>query len=100
MATVRAALNEAMRALRAIAPGDDPTADELAAGLEAAQNLIMDIHEARGPLVELDVSASYVAGENQRVRIVSESVVSVTLPNSVAMFWSGDPYDFGFVPGY
>lgn len=100
MATVRVAISEAMRALRALAPGDDPTADELAAGLEAAQNLVMDIHEARGPLYDLDVSAAYVAGENQRVRIVSGSVVSVTLPNAVAMFWNWDPYDYGFVPGY
>lgn len=100
MATIRVALNEAMRALRSIAPGDDPTADELVTGLEAAQNLVMDIHEARGDLHELDVSSAYVAGENQRVRIVSGDVVSVTLPNSVAKFWQWDPYDYGFVPGY
>jgi hypothetical protein len=100
MATVRVAVNEAMRALRAIASGDDPTADELAVGLEATQNLVMDIHEARGPLLEIDISGAYTAGENQRVRVESGDVVSITLPNSVAMFWSWDPYDYGFVPGY
>ena len=100
MATVRVALNEALRALRAVGLGDDPTADELAVGLEATQNLVLDIHEARGALLELDVAGPYVAGENQRVRVESGDVVSITLPNSVAMFWSWDPYDYSFVPGY
>lgn len=96
MATVRAALAEALRALRATAPGDDPTADELIVGLEAAQNLLLDIHERRGPLWQVDVGADYVAGENQRVRIVSGQSVNITLPNAVAMFASGDPCDYGF----
>lgn len=100
MATVRAAVNEALRALRSTGLGDDPNADELAVGLEAAQNLVLEIHEARGALLDLDVSANYVAGENQRVRITSGAVVQVTLPNSVAMFWQWDPYDYGFVPGH
>jgi hypothetical protein len=99
VATVRAAVNEALRALRSTGVGDDPTADELAIGLEAAQNLVLEIHEARGPLLELDVSAAYVAGENQRVRIANGAVVSVTLPNAVAMFWSRDPYDYGSAAG-
>jgi hypothetical protein len=100
MATVRVALKEALRALRATAPGDDPTADELAAGLEAAQALILDIHEARGPLFEIDVGGAYTAGENQRLRIENGATVSITLPNSVSMFWQYDPYDYGFAPGY
>jgi hypothetical protein len=100
MATVRVALNEAMRALRSAGLGEDATADELAVGLEAAQNLVLEIHEARGPLYDLDVSAAYVAGENQRLRIVNGDVVQITLPNAVAMFWDYDPYDYGFVPGY
>jgi hypothetical protein len=100
MATVRVALKEALRALRAVAPGDDPTADELSAGLEAAQALILDIHEARGPLHEIDVSGAYTAGENQRLRIESGDTVSITLPNSVSLFWQYDPYDYGFAPGY
>jgi hypothetical protein len=100
MASVRVAINEAMRALRAIAPGDDPTADELAVGFEAAQNLILDIHEARGPLLEVDVSGPYTPGEDQRVRIAAGVTAAITLPNSVAMFWQYDPYDYGFAPGY
>jgi hypothetical protein len=100
VATVRVALNEAMRALRSTGVGDDPTADELAAGLEAAQNLVLEIHEARGPLYDLDISGPYVAGENQRLRVEAGDVVSITLPNAVAMFWDYDPYDYGFVPGY
>jgi hypothetical protein len=89
-----------MRALRSTGVGDDPTADELAVGLEAAQNLVLEIHEARGPLFDLDISAPYVSGENQRLRIVAGDVVQITLPNAVAMFWDYDPYDYGFAPGY
>jgi hypothetical protein len=100
MATVRAAINEAMRAIRAVAAGDDPTADELAVGLGAAQDLVMEIHEARGPLLDIDVSADYTPGENQRVRVVQGDTVAITLPNSVSLFWQWDPYDYGFVPGY
>jgi hypothetical protein len=86
--------------LRSTGLGDDPTADELAAGLEAAQNLVLEIHEARGPLHDLDISGAYVAGENQRLRIESGAVVPITLPNAVSMFRASDPYDYGFVPGY
>ena len=100
MATARVAINEAMRSLRATAPGDDPTADELAVGLEAAQNLVLDIHEARGALHDIDVAASYVAGENQRIRVASGDTVSIILPNSVPLWSRWDPYDYGFAPGY
>jgi len=96
MATVRTALANAMRALRAIAPGDDPAADELAVGLEAAQALVLELHEARGPLAEVDTAASYIAGEDQRVRVEAGDTISVTLPNAVAMYGSYDPYDYGF----
>jgi hypothetical protein len=100
VATVRAAVKAAMRALRAIATGDDPVADELASGLEAAQALVLDIHEARGPLFDVDVSGPYTSGEDQRLRVVAGDTVAITLPNSVSMFWNWDPYDYGFVPGY
>ena len=96
MATLRVCIAEALRALKATAPGDDPTADELIVGLEAAQNVIVDIHDRRGPLWNVDVSAAYVAGEDQRVRIVAGDTVAITLPNSVALFWAHDPYDYGF----
>lgn len=96
MATVRAAINEAMRALRSTAAGDDPTADELAVGLEAAQALVLEIHEARGPLATLDVTANVTAGEDQRLRIQAGSTVSVTLPNAVAMAGGRAAHDYGF----
>ena len=86
MATVRAAIGEAMRALRATAAGEDPVADELAAGLAAVQGLVLEIHQGRGPLSEIDVAADHVAGENQRVRIAAGATVEVALPNAVAIF--------------
>jgi hypothetical protein len=124
MATCRVAINEAMRALRATAPGDDPTADELVVGIEAISNLVLDIHEARGPMRDIDIPSrdteragfppcrpgsappagqpkplTYVPGENERLRIQPNFDVAITLPNSVRHTGWIDPYDYGFLPG-
>ena len=96
MSTCRAVLSEALRALRALAPGDDPTIDEVNAGIEAIQNIVLDLHNARGPMTDVDVIADYTPGENQRVRIQAGFTVNVTLPNSVPIFNTPDPYDYGF----
>jgi hypothetical protein len=97
MATVRTALNEALRAIRAIGLGDDPVADELAIGLEAVQGLILDIHEGRGPLLDVDVTAATITpGENQRLRIQDGDTTLVTLPNAVPIGGPHSPYDYGF----
>ena len=95
MSTVRTAIKQAMRLLKAIAPGDDPTADEYAVGLEGAQSLVLALHEARGPLLELDITANTTPGEEQRLRVASGSPV-VTLPTSVAINPGYNPYDYGF----
>jgi hypothetical protein len=84
-----------MRALRATAPGEDPTADELAVGLEAAQALIGEIHEARGPMISRDIGQSVTAGENQRLRIQAGASVDVTLPNAVSSLSAFGPQDPG-----
>jgi len=98
MSTVRAAISQALRLLRAAAPGDEPTAEELSVGLEAAEALVLEIHEARGPLLTLDISANWTPGENQRLRVQAGADIEVTLPNTVAMFGNYDPYDYGFNP--
>jgi len=98
MATARVVIAEAMRALRALAPGDDPTADDLVVGLEAISNLILDIHEARGPLLDVDVTADCTPSENQRIRVQAGFDVAVTLPNAIPFFDGFDPYDYGFNP--
>jgi len=98
MSTVRAAISQAMRLLRASSPGDEPAAEELSAGLEGAQALVLEIHEARGPLLTLDISADWTPGENQRLRIQAGADVTVTLPNTVATYGGYDPYDYGFNP--
>ncbi len=100
MSTVRVVIAEAMRALRALAPGDDPTADDLAVGLEAVQNLVLDIHEARGPLLDVDVTADLIPSENQRIRVQAGFDIDVTLPNAIPMFDGFDPYDYGFNPAF
>jgi hypothetical protein len=99
MATIRDAVTRALLLLKATAPGDDPTADELAEGLRGAQALILEIHEARGPLLTRDITGNTTPGENQRLRVQAGSTVSVTLPNSVAISDAYDPDDYGFDPG-
>jgi hypothetical protein len=99
MPTCRIVIKDALRALKAIAPGDDPTVDELNDGLFALQNLVTEIHNARGPLIDLDVTAaSYIPSQNQRVRIPTGGAVTITLPNAVPIFDGFDPYDYGFDP--
>ncbi len=99
MPTCRKVISDAMRAVKAIAPGDDPQADELGVALEALQNVVLELHNARGPLIDVDVtSATYIPGENQRVRVQLGDTVTITLPNAVPLYNGFDPYDYGFDP--
>ena len=96
MATLRALLRDAFRMARAIGLGDDPVADELDFGVSSINDLIADIHEARGPLLNVDATASLVASENQRIRIQAGATITVTLPNSIPIYGRRNPYDYGF----
>ena len=116
MATCRVIIAEAMRAVKALGQGDAPTIDELTTALEAVQNLVLDLHDARGPMLDVDVPGSYaypscnpcnpfappagpltwVPSENQRIRIQACATVTVTLPNAIPLFNAPDPYDYGF----
>lgn len=95
MTTCRTVATEALSALKALAPGDEMNVDESAAALEAISNLLLELHEARGPLTDVDVTADYTAGENERVRVQEGYTVTVSLPNSVASSGSS-PSDYGF----
>lgn len=98
MATCRVAITMALRMLRVVAPGDDPTADELATGVDGVNDLLMNMANGRGPLLDVDVTAAtYTPGENQRLRIQSGDTAAVTLPNSVPIYGSYNPNDYGFV---
>ncbi|MGH6992424.1 MAG: hypothetical protein ACREEH_03730 [Caulobacteraceae bacterium] len=107
MATPRTLIGSAFRAIGATALGDNPDAEELIAGLAALQDLVGELHEAKGPLLDVDVpvglndpqvtpTTTWIAGENQRVRIQATYTVEVTLPNSIFLFGDYDPYDYGF----
>ena len=88
-----------MRALKALGVGDAPGIDELSVGIEAICLLTLEIHEARGPMLDVDVTANVIPSENQRIRIQAGSTISVTLPNAIPMFGTPDPYDYGFPRG-
>ncbi len=96
MATLRKLIGEALAVCGAVSLGDDPTADELAAGLTAFNRVTEEIHEARGPMFDVDVTADYIASENQRVRVQQGDTINVTLPNAIPLFNRPDPYDYGF----
>jgi hypothetical protein len=98
MPTARSVIKDALRALKVLAPGDGPHVDMLNAGLSGLQNLILELHEGRGALHDVDLSGDWIAGENQRCRIQAGASVTVTLPNSVRKIGGFDPDDYGFVP--
>lgn len=95
MATCRDLISEAVLAFEGLGFGDDLTAAEVAYGLTVIQREIRRLHEARGPLTDVDVTGDYTAGENERVRVQDGSTVSVTLPNSIYTSASG-ANDYGF----
>jgi hypothetical protein len=109
MPTCREAIVRALRAVRAIAPGDAPHIDQLTTAQSALQDLVLELHEARGPLRDVDVPSptpptawsglggAWTANQNTRVRIQAGFTVTVTLPNSVPMQPGFEPFDYGFV---
>lgn len=98
MATCRSVITDALLSMKAIAPGDDPVVDELNIGLSSLQQLLLEWHQALGPMTDVDVSADYVAGANQRLRIQAGSTPIITLPNAIPLFISVAPFDYGFFP--
>ncbi len=99
MATCRVLITEALRAIRVLAPGDEPHVDDLTSGLSMLQSLVLDIHNARGPLLDVDITApAWVASEDQRLRIQAGDTATITLPNTIPMYVTWDPYDYGFSP--
>ncbi len=96
MATCRVIIAEALRALKAIGIGDEPGVDELTVGLEALNALTLDIHDGRGPMLDVDAAASLIPSENQRIRIQAGDTIAVTLPNAIPIFSTPEPNDYGF----
>lgn len=97
MTTLRDVGIDALRSLKALAPGDGMTADEINVVLDAVQSVLLELHEARGPMRDVDISADYTAGENERVRIDDGITATVSLPNSVRVM-NGQPCaDYGFI---
>ena len=96
MTTSRVLITDALRAIRVLAAGDEPHVDDLTTGLGMLQSLVLDIHNARGPLQDVDVTANWIASENQRLRIQLGDTATITLPNSVPLYVTYNPYDYGF----
>ena len=98
MSTCRHAISDALRQLKVIGLGEGPHVDQLSVGVGAIRDLLLELHEARGPLRDVDISANWIADQNTRNRIEQGLTIVVTLPNSVPTVDGWDPYDYGFVP--
>ena len=96
MTTCRDVLADAFAALGAIAFGGEPTADEIDAGLSAMTGVLLDIHGAREALRQVDLSADYLASENESVRVAAGAQLTVMLPNSILGGCGGASGDYGF----
>jgi hypothetical protein len=96
LTSCRDILIDAFGALGVIAFGGQPTADEIDGGLLAIEAVVMDVHAARGPLRETDVSIDYLASENERVRVEAGANVVITLPNSILAGGGVASNDYGF----
>ena len=95
MATCRDLIKEAVLAFEGIGFGDDLLAGEVAYGLTMIQREIRRLHEGRGPLLDVDVTADYTAGENERVGVQDGYSPEITLPNSIMADPDGVS-DYGF----
>lgn len=99
MSTCRSVILDALLSIKAISLGDSPTVDELNLGLSTLQKLMLEWCESLGPLVNVDISADYLAGVGQKVRIQNGATVTVTLPNAVPLYINNyDPFDYDFWP--
>jgi hypothetical protein len=94
--TCRDILTDAFNALGVIGFGGQPTADEFDGGLSAMGAIVLELHGARAPLRDVDVSVDYLASENERVRVEAGADIVVTLPNSVLVREVEAPGDYGF----
>ncbi len=97
MTTCREILADALSALGVVTFGGEATADEIEGGLAAMATILLDLHESRGPMREIDVSADFVASEDQRVRVAADAQVVVTLPNSIRWTRPRGTSDYGCV---
>lgn len=78
-------IGRAERWLLAHGAGDYTAAAELIEGMAVLQDLILEFPglNVGGPWTEVDVTADYEVGEDERVRVQDGYTVSITYPNTV-----------------
>jgi hypothetical protein len=86
-------ISRAARLLGGGTAGDNDHIDDLNAGLEVLQGLVLAMPAlgVGGPWKEVDVIADYMAGEDERIRVQAGYSANITYPNTVP--------DFPRVPG-
>jgi len=82
--TCRAIIVDALRELDVLASDGALTIDDVEVALYRLQTMVAAIAEARGPWKHVDITSDYEAGEDERVHVREDFIVSVTLPNFVS----------------
>ena len=84
MATCRDLITRAMREIRAIGSGEDPTADELTDGLTTLQSLVDGLYgnSVGYTLTDVEIDGDTDLEADTRYLVFAESEISVTLPES------------------
>jgi hypothetical protein len=81
--TVRQIITDALEQIGAIDGGASPTAQQANQALRVFQNLILNLPGSHW-WNEVETSASYTAGENERIRVITQSAVTITVPVAVS----------------
>jgi hypothetical protein len=83
--TVREIVKRALRLVRAVPAGREPSERDAADALDALRALILSLPEigGGGPWRDAEISADHAAREDERVRVITPDAVAVTLPDQV-----------------
>lgn len=81
--TVRQIITDALEQIGAVDGAATPTAQQANQALRVFQNMILNLPGSHW-WNEVETSASYTAGENERVRVITESAVTITVSVAVS----------------
>jgi hypothetical protein len=90
----REVIERAERWLLGIVPGDQLQVDEITDGLAVLQDLVLEFPglDVGGPWTDVDVTADYTVGEDERVRVQDGYEVDITYPNTVPAYTGAKEY--------
>lgn len=94
-ATCEALIKNAHRAIGAVDIRANLTAEQATYGLEKLQDVILSLPHF-GTWIEVETNVDYEAGQNERIAVIGDVAVTITLPQMVV----SDRYQLASLPGY